>query len=104
MRTSVFTLSVLGPLLLGLSFAFHAEDLPETPYDESQGVACEHIPLFLTQLLHDSVQRTQSTQRSASPLLLSSPTSRGEFSVVKREGSELPGFLTPATRAVPLRC
>ena len=103
MRKSVFTLFIHGALLFGLSFAFHAEDLPETPYDESQGVACEHTPLFLTQVLHDSAQRTQPTQKLASSLLLGSPTKRGEIRAEKK-GSEQPNFDTSTIRAVPLRC
>jgi hypothetical protein len=104
MRKSVFTLVILGALLFDLSFALQAEDLPETPYDESQGVPCEHMPLSLTQVLQDSVQRTQPTRNSASPLLLGSPTGQGEFRVEKRERSEQPNFVTATTRAVPLRC
>src|SRR2546421_12142092 len=104
MRKSVFTLFIYGVLLFGLSFAFHAQDLPETPYDESQGVACEHTPLLLTQVLQDSAQRTQPTQKSVSPLLLGSPTRRGEIRVENREPSEQPSFVTPTIPAVPLRC
>jgi hypothetical protein len=104
MRKSVFTLFIHGALLFGLSFGFHAEDLPETPYDESQGVACEHAPLFLTRVLQDFVQRTQPTQKSASPLLLGAPTRRGEMRVVKRERSEQPNCVIPTIPAVPLRC
>jgi hypothetical protein len=104
MRKYVFALFFLGASLFGLSFALQAEDLPETPYDESQEVACEHTPLFLTQVLQGSVQRTQPTQKSASPLLLGSLARRGEIRVERREQSEQPNFVTPTIHAVPLRC
>ena len=97
-------LLVLGTLTFGLSLALHAEDLPETPYDESQGVAGEHAPPFLTQVLQKSVQRTQPTRKSASPRLLGYPTSRGEFRVENRDQSEQPDLVTHTIRAVPLRC
>ena len=104
MKKSVFMLLVLGTLTFGLSLALHAEDLPETPYDESQAVAGEHAPPFLTQVLQDSVQRTQPIQESASPLLLGSPTRQSEIRFEKRESSEQPNFVTPTICAVPLRC
>ena len=104
MRPSVFILFIHGALLFGLSFAFHAEDLPETPYDESQGVACEHTPRFLTQVLQDSIQRTQPTQKSVSPVLLGTPTRHDEIRVVKRERLEQPNFVIPTIPTVPLRC
>jgi hypothetical protein len=97
-------LLVLGTLTFGLSLALHAEDLPETPYDESQGVAGEHAPPFLTQVLQDSVQRTQPTQKSAPLPILGSPTRHGEIRFEKRERSEQPDFVTPTICAVPLRC
>ena len=103
MRKSVFILFMLGALLFDLSLALQAEDLPETPYDESQGVACEYAPLLLTQMLQVSVQRTRPTQKSASLLRLGSPTRRGEIRVQKREQSEQPNFVTPTMQAVPLR-
>jgi len=102
--SSVFTLFVHGALLFGLSFAFHAVDLPETPYDESQGAACEHTPRFVTQVLQDSIHRTQPTQKSASPVLLGAPTRHDEIRVVKRERSEQPNCVIPTIPAVPLRC
>jgi hypothetical protein len=104
MRKSVFTLFILGALLFDSSLALQAEDLPETPYDESQGVACEHSPPLLTQVLQDSVQRTQPTRKPAFPLLLGSPSRRGEFRVENRDRSEQPNFVTATIRAVFLRC
>jgi hypothetical protein len=95
---------VLVTLTFGLSLALHAEDLPETPYDESQAVAGEHAPPFLTQVLQDSVQRTQPTQESTSLLLLGSPTRHDEIRIEKRDRSEQPNFVTPTFCAAPLRC
>jgi hypothetical protein len=102
MRKSVFALFFLGASLFGLSFSLQAEDLPETPYDESQGVPCEHTPLSLTQALQTFVQRKQPTQKSASPLLLGSL--RDGIRLEKREWSEQSVFVTATIRVVPLRC
>jgi hypothetical protein len=104
MRNSIFTLVILGALLFDLSLALQPEDLPETPYDESQGLACEHSPLCLTQVLQDSVQRTQSTQKSASTLQFNSPARRDEIYILNRQWSEQANFNTPTIRAVSLRC
>ena len=103
MRKYFFTLVILGALLFGLSCALHAEDLPETPYDESQGVACGNSPLCLTRVLQASVQRKQTNQKSASSLLSGSPTGRGEIRVEKIDGSKQPDCVTPTIQA-PLRC
>ena len=104
MRNSVFTLLILGALLFDLSLALQPEDLPETSYDESQGLECEHAPLLLTQVLQDSVQRTQSTQNSASPLQFGSQTRRDEIHTHNRQWLEQPNFNTPTIRSVSLRC
>jgi len=104
MRKSVFTLFVLWALLFALSFALHAEDLPETPYDESQGVASEHASQFVIQVLQDSAERTRPPQKSGFPALLGSPTRLGEIRAAEREQSGQPDFVTPTVRAVPLRC
>ena len=104
MKKYFFTFVILGALLLGSSLALPAEDLPETLYDESQEVACEHTPLFLTQLLQDSVQRAQPTQKSASPVLSGSQASRGEIRLEKKQLSKQPECVTPTTHAISLRC
>jgi hypothetical protein len=104
MRKSVFTLCILGALLFDLSLALQAEDLPENPYDESQGVACEHNPVLAMQVVQDSVERTQPTRKSAFPLLLGYPTRSDEFRAGKRDRPEQPNFGTATIRAVPLRC
>jgi|SRR5689334_23591680 hypothetical protein len=104
MRKPVLALFILGALLFDLSLALQPEDLPDTPYDESQGVACEHSAPLLTQVLQDSVRKTQQTGKSASLLLLGFPTRRGENRVEKRERPGQPNFDTPTIRSVPLRC
>lgn len=104
MRKPVFALCILGALLFDLSLALQPEDLPDTPYDESQGVACEHSPPLLTPVLPDSVRKSQQTGKSASLLLWGFPTRRGEIRVEKRERPGQPNFDTPAIRGVPLRC
>lgn len=104
MTKSVFALLILGALLSDLSLALQPQDLPETPYDESQGVACEHRPLLLTQVLQDSVQGRQPTRKAASPPLWGSPTRRGEIRIERRLRPDQPDFDTPAICADPLRC
>ena len=104
MRKPVCALFILGALLFDSSLALQPEDLPDTPYDESQGVACEDSPPLLTQVLQDSARKTQQTGKSASLVLLGFPTRRGEIRVEKRERPELPNFDTPTIRDVPLRC
>jgi hypothetical protein len=104
MRKSGLALFLLGASLLGLAFALRAQDLPETPYDESQIVACGHPPLFLTKVLQNSIQRMRPTQKSTSPLQFGSPTRDGEIRVEQRERSKQLNFVTPTVPAVPLRC
>ena len=104
MRKSGLALFLLGASLLGLSFALRAQDLPETPYDESQIVVCGHPPVFLTQMLQNSIQRMRPTQKSAPPMQFGSPTRDGEIRVEQRERSKQPNFVTRTIPTVPLRC
>ena len=104
MRKSAYTLFTVVALLIGLAFAFHAEDLPETPYDESQVMASEHYPFFLIQVLQESVQRVQPTQKSVSPMMPSSPATGEKTPLQARNLSAQPELITPNIRAVPLRC
>lgn len=104
MRKSAYKLFAIGALLIGLAFAFHAEDLPETPYDESQVMASEHFPFFMIQVLQESVQRVQPTQKSVSPMMPSSPATGEKTPLQTRNLSPQPEVVTPNIRAVPLRC
>src|ERR1700757_3480690 len=104
MRKSGLALFLLGVSLLGLSFALRAQDLPETPYDESQIVACGHPPRLLTQVLQNSIQRMRPTQKSASPLQFGSPTGGGEICVEEKERSKQPNLVNSTISAVLLRC
>src|ERR1700721_3660038 len=104
MRKSGLALFLLGASLLGLAFALQAQDLPETPYDESQIVACGHPPQFLTEMLQNSIQRMRPTQKSTPPVQCGSPTGDGEIRVEQSEQSKQPDFDTPTIPAIPLRC
>jgi hypothetical protein len=104
MGKSVFTLFIVTVLFLGLAFALHAEDLPETPYDESQGMASEHTPFFATRGLEDSRLRVHATQKSVSPMLLGSLTAPAEIHFESRALAESPSVTIPSILAVPLRC
>jgi hypothetical protein len=104
MGKSVFTLFIVTVLFVGLAFALHAEDLPETPYDESQGMASEHTPFFAIRVLEDSRLRGQATQKSALPLLLGSRSTRAEIRVENTALAEPPVVVIPTILAVPLRC
>ena len=53
MRKSRSALVVLVALVLGLSFTTAAEDIPETPYDESDALPYEITPLF--SILHQEL-------------------------------------------------
>ena len=103
MTKSVVAILLLGISLLGLSFALQAQDLPETPYDESQDLACEHLPTCVVQVIQDSLEKTESTPSSAPPLLLSLFTSRNEICL---ESTPLlpTHFVAGSIRAVHLRC
>jgi hypothetical protein len=46
MRKPRFALLLLLLLVSGVSLAVPAEDVPETPYDESVTLPCESTPLF----------------------------------------------------------
>jgi hypothetical protein len=59
MSTYLLRLVLAPALFVGLSLAFQAEDLPETPYDESQEMACENTPVVLVQELQECVQSAE---------------------------------------------
>jgi len=104
MRKSVSRFFLLGALVFGLSLALQAEDLPETPYDESQEQACENFPLFSIQLLQDSIQTTQPVQESVSPISLGFLTSHDEAFVGMSEGSAQSISVGLTVFSLPLRC
>jgi hypothetical protein len=64
MRKLRSILVVVAGLALCLSFAVPAEDLPETPYDESEAPPYESAPLFSI-ILQDSAGGLQSVLISA---------------------------------------
>lgn len=103
MRNTFFTLVLLGASLFGLSLSLHAEDLPETPYDESQQSACEHRPLSSIQVVRDSIPTTQPTQESATPSTLVSLTNHHELLVGMPEWPVLYYFAAPAIISPPIR-
>ena len=72
MKKHILTLFLVPALVLGLSFAFPPEDLPQTPYDESQGLAFDSTPRP-ARVLHDSTRAIQPIQRSAPVLSSYSP-------------------------------
>jgi hypothetical protein len=70
---SRFALVFLMLLSLGLGLSFPAEDIPETPYDESESVPYEVTPLFL--IAKPSVAaRTTQAPLSSLHLQLSAPS------------------------------
>ena len=104
MKKSGLALFFLVTSLLGLSLALRAQDLPETPYDESQIVACAHPPRFLTQVLQVSIQRIRPTQKSASTVQFDFLTGDGEIRVKQKERSKKLNFVKPTIPAAQLRC
>ena len=103
MTKSVIAIVLLGSSLLGLSFALQAQDLPDTPYDESQDLACEHLPVCVVQVIQDSLEKTESTVNSTPPVLAASSLSPNGIRV-RSETPEKSDFVTASIRAVHLRC
>lgn len=98
--------SVLIFLLLlgfGLSLAVPAEDVPETPYDESETLPYERTPLFSITVTQPSDRTAKAEPRSDSLLRFNSSTKRGQR---RREESarlhRVPNLLTILNHA--LRC
>jgi len=81
---SVFVL--LTALTLIWSFAVPTEDVPETPYDESEALPYEATPLFSI-VLQESA-RTKSVLTSASPLHFSPLLRRAEIQAEWSERAE----------------
>ena len=103
MIRSIATILLLGSSLLGLSFALQAQDLPETPYDESQDLACEHVPVCAVQVIQDSLEKTASTLSPTRPLLSVFATSPDEMRVESRV-SRRTSSVSASIRTVHLRC
>jgi hypothetical protein len=103
MTKSIVAILLLGGSLLGLSFALQAQDLPETPYDESQDLACEHVPVCPVQVIQDSLEKTESTPSPTGPLLSAFFTSTNEIRV-ESEVSDRTNFVSASIRAMHLRC
>jgi len=78
---SVLVLSLV--LVLGLSFAVPAEDIPETAYDESETLPYESAPLF--SLVQESVRAPESVLTRAFPLAFR-PTARGDKTLAEQSG------------------
>jgi len=76
MRRLHSVLVVLAALALSLSFAVPAEDVPETPYDESEALPYESTPPFSI-MLHESARALQSALTLAFQLHFH-PTARGD--------------------------
>jgi len=75
--TSILVLFVL--LGFGVSLAIPAEDVPETPYDESETVAFEGTPLFSIAVPKASARITTAAASIGGSLLgATSSTKRGQ--------------------------
>ena len=58
------TLLVLVVLVFGLSLAVQAEDVPQTPYDETEELPCESTPQVSVELLLESARTLQESDSS----------------------------------------
>jgi len=65
-------------LVFGLSFTVPAEDIPETPYDESETLPCESTPVF-SRVVQDSAQALHSVLTLAFPLHFNPTARRNEI-------------------------
>ena len=65
--SSILVLFVL--LAFGASLAVPAEDVPETAYDESEGLPCEGTPLFSIVVPLVAARTTQAVPSSLHPRL-----------------------------------
>ena len=69
-------------LIFGLSFTIPAEDIPETPYDESETLPYESIPVFAN-VVQESAQILRAVLTLAFPLHFN-PTASGDESLAKQ--------------------
>jgi hypothetical protein len=88
MRKLRSVLVLLAALALSLSFAIPAEDVPETPYDESEALPYEATPPFSI-MLQESARTPQSVLTFAFRFHFSPPAS-DEIPAEQRERSAYP--------------
>lgn len=67
MRERRLVLVLLLIVTLGLSLAIQAEDIPETPYDESEALPYEGTPLFSIAVPQASARMSSAEFRSDAP-------------------------------------
>lgn len=104
MKKHILTLFLVPALILGLSFAFPPEDLPQTTYDESQGLAFDNTPRPM-RALNDSNRTVRPIERWAPAL----PAHYSPDRLQETRSTFLLPWVTLALRApldlvVPLRC
>jgi hypothetical protein len=66
MRECAFTFVLLAALVVGLSLAIPPEDLPETPYDESEELPYDCTPLFCIDVVLESARAPQAVSQPGS--------------------------------------
>jgi hypothetical protein len=76
-------------LLFGVSFALPAEDIPETPYDESETLPYEVTPLFSI-VLQEPARAPRSVLTLVFPLHFSAPLRCGQSLVEQSERTPHP--------------
>ena len=74
MREFLFTLLLAGALVFSLSLALPAEDVLDTPYDESEQPPYERTPLFSVELMQESARVPVALRKSSPPFQLGSLT------------------------------
>jgi hypothetical protein len=104
MKKHTLMLFLIPALVLGLACAFPAEDLPQTPYDESQGMAFESVPLLSARALQDLIHTTQPIQPSLAILPSNSSAWNQEACTCVTAQSIVLNFGEITDRASPLRC
>jgi hypothetical protein len=71
MKGYFLNLLLLGVLVFGLSLAVQAEDVPETPYDESEELPYENTPRVSVEMLLEparTLQESDSSVESSPPI------------------------------------
>jgi hypothetical protein len=96
---------LLVALVLGLSSAIPAKDVPETPYDESESLPYDSTPLFSIESLQQAAGTNQAVVNlDPSPFNPASPTTGNKIRASLREKTVHPFSDTLTIRHHSLRC
>ena len=95
---------LVGVLAFGLSLAVAPQDMPETPYDESQELPFEDIPLLPIEMQRATLEETQALVKADSPFRWSSLRFYEEIFAETQEQPEPVNADSLGRFVPPLRC